>query len=270
MAVVSGHTHQLYNCQVAGRPVTSAASFGRVITTIDLDIDVATKKAIKVEAHNHAVTQDIPPDPAVQAIVDKAAALAGPLENRPIGKITDTLTGGGRDGKPGTLGSVIADANLEATKKNGAKVAIMNAAGVRSDIVFAKSGDEKEDGIVTYGEAFAAQPFGNRLVTMTVTGAELAQTLERELRGAGIYVSQGFEVKWDRDAKDPPKLTLNGKAVKPTDKIRLTTNDFLADRDATLMQIKDRASGGLDVDALEAYFKAHKSVSPPTKPRVTK
>lgn len=269
-AVVSGHTHQLYNCQVAGRPVTSAASFGRVITTIDLDIDPTTKKAVKVEAHNHAVTQDITPDPTVQAIVDKASTLAGPLENRQIGKITETLTGGGRDGKPGTLGSVIADADLEATKKNGAKVAIMNAAGVRADILFPKSGDEKEDGIVTYGEAFAAQPFGNHLLTMTVTGEQLAQTVERELRGAGLYVSQGFEIKWDRDAKDPPKMTLNGKPVKGTDKLRVTTNDFLADRDTTLKEIKDRASGGMDIDALEAYFKAHKSVSPPAKPRVTK
>ena len=35
--VVSGHTHQAYNCTIDGKLVTSAGSFGRVITDIDLD-----------------------------------------------------------------------------------------------------------------------------------------------------------------------------------------------------------------------------------------
>lgn len=268
-AVVSGHTHQLYNCKVAGRPVTSASSFGRVITTIDLEIDPKTKDVLRAEAHNHAVTHDLPPDPAVQAIVDRAATAAAPIENRVIGKITDTLSGGARNGQESTLGRVVADAELEVTKKTAkAQVAIVNAAGIRADILFPKSGDEKEDGLVTYGEAFAAQPFGNRLLTLTVTGEELAKTLERELRGAGVYVSDGLVVKWDRDAKEPPKLTLNGKPVGPTQKIRLTTNNFLADRDPGLAKITDRTPGPVDLEALEAYFAARKVVSPPKAPRV--
>lgn len=269
-AVVSGHTHQLYNCKVAGRPVTSASSFGRVITTIDLEIDPKTKNVTSAVAHNHAVTQDIAPDPTVQAIVDKAVAAAAPLENRVIGKISDTLAGGGRNGQESTLGRVIADAQLEATKKLGAKIAFVNAAGIRSDIVFAKSGDEKEDGLVTYGEAFAAQPFGNTLVTMTVTAADLAETLGRELRGAGVYVSDGLVVKWDRDSKEPPTLLFKGKPLKGTTPVKITTNNFLADRDPTLAKVKDRVNSGADLDALEAYFAAHKVVEPPKKPRLTK
>ena len=269
--VVSGHTHQLYNCKVAGRPVTSASSFGRVITTIDLDIDKQTKKVIKVEAHNHAVTHDIPPDPTVQAIVDKAIAAAAPIENRVVGKITETLRGGGRDGQESTLGRVVADAELEATKKTAkAQVAMVNAAGIRADILYPKSGDEKEDGLVTYGEIFAAQPFGNKLYTMTVTGAELEETIGRELHGAGVYVSEGLVIKWDRDSKDPPKLTLNGKPVTPTQKIRLTTNNFLADRDPGLAKITDRQPGPVDLDALEAYFLAKKTISPPKTSRLQK
>ena len=37
--VVSGHTHQAYNCTIDGKLVTSAGSFGRIITDIDLTID---------------------------------------------------------------------------------------------------------------------------------------------------------------------------------------------------------------------------------------
>lgn len=270
-AVVSGHTHQLYNCKVAGRPVTSASSFGRVITTIDLEIDPKTKDVVKAEAHNHAVTHDLTPDPAVQAIVDRAIAAAAPIENRVIGKITDTLSGGSRNGQESTLGRVVADAQLAATKKTvKAEVAIVNAAGIRADILFPKSGDEKEDGLVTYGEAFAAQPFGNKLYTMTVTGEELTKTLERELRGAGVYVSEGLVIKWERGSKEPPKLTLNGKPVTATQKIRLTTNNFLADRDPGLAKIADRTPGPMDLEALEAYFTAKKVISPPKTARLQK
>jgi 5'-nucleotidase len=270
-AVVSGHTHQLYNCKVGGRPVTSASSFGRVITTIDLDIDPKTHDVIKSEAHNHAVTQDIAPDPTVQAIVDHAAAVAAPLENRVIGHITESLTAGGRNGGESILGNIVADAELEATKKTGAKVALVNATGIRSDILFAKSGDEKEDGIVTYGEAFAAQPFGNRLITLTITCADLASFLERTLKeGGGTFVSEGLTVHYDPspNAKRVVSLDLGGKPLAPTASVRITTNSFLAERDATLRAGKDRLAGPGDLEALEVYFASHPRVSPPKKARV--
>ena len=37
--VVTGHTHQAYICEIDGKLVTSAASFGRLMTDIDLRID---------------------------------------------------------------------------------------------------------------------------------------------------------------------------------------------------------------------------------------
>ena len=37
--IVSAHTHQPYICRMSGKLVTSAASFGRVVTDIDLTLD---------------------------------------------------------------------------------------------------------------------------------------------------------------------------------------------------------------------------------------
>ena len=43
----------------------------------------------------------------------------------------------------------------------------MNPGGVRSDLTYAQSQTPPEgDGVVTFGEAFTFQPFGNTLVTM--------------------------------------------------------------------------------------------------------
>jgi 5'-nucleotidase len=269
--VVSGHTHALYNCRVAGRPVTSALSFGRVVTSIDLTIDPKTRDVVKSEAHNHAVTHDIAPDVAVQSIVTRASAAAAPIENRVIGRITETLYAGARGGAESPLGSVIADAHLEATKKNGAQVALVNGSGVRTDLVYSKSGVEPEDGIITYGEAFAAQPFGNSLVTMTISGKDLVLVLEREMKeGSGMLVSEGLSVRIANDGgkKRVAEVKLGGAVVDPKASIRVTTNSFLASRDPSLKDGTNRTAGPNDLEALETYFAAHPRVSPPKTKRI--
>lgn len=269
-AIVSGHTHQLYNCRVAGKPVTSASSFGRVITALDLEIDPKTRDVVKTEVHNHAVTHDIAPDPTVQAIVDRASATSAPLENRVIGRISASLESAGRNGTDSALGSVIADAQLEATKKFGAKVALVNAGGIRSDILFRKSGDEKEDGIVTYGEVFTAQPFGNRLVTFTITAADLTRVLERSFHESAIWISDGLIVRVDRspNVKRAVTLSLDGVPLATTASVRVTTNSYLAERDPILRAGSDRVGGPGELEALESYFSSHPLVSPPKKVRI--
>ena len=56
-AVITGHTHLPYNCTLEGRIVTSAYSFGRVITEVDLVLDKRTNDVRRdlSTAVNHAV-----------------------------------------------------------------------------------------------------------------------------------------------------------------------------------------------------------------------
>src|SRR5262249_48741530 len=140
--VVSAHTHQAYDCTMDGRVVTSAASFGRIVTKIDLTIDAYARKIVSKKAHNVPVTRDIQPDPDVQSIVATYETKAAPLAQRVVGHISADLT---RDPKIARslscetpLGDVIADAQLEATKdptNGGAVVAFMNPGGIRTDLV---------------------------------------------------------------------------------------------------------------------------------------
>jgi 5'-nucleotidase len=60
--VVSGHTHQAYDCVLQGRLVTSAASYGRLVTKIDLTIDPSAHRVVEKHARNVPVTRDVPPD----------------------------------------------------------------------------------------------------------------------------------------------------------------------------------------------------------------
>ena len=46
----------------------------------------------------------------------------------------------------------------------------MNPGGVRADLLYAASGSEG-DGVLTSGEAYTVQPFGNEMAYTTLTGA---------------------------------------------------------------------------------------------------
>ena len=76
--VVSAHTHQPYICNFGGRLVTSAASFGRLITSIDLTMDGRTGEIVSAAAVNNVVTQTVPKDAGATAIL---GALQGDLRS---------------------------------------------------------------------------------------------------------------------------------------------------------------------------------------------
>ena len=107
--------------------------------------------------------------------------------------------------------AVIADCQLAATReasRGGAEVALMNPGGVRTDLTYAASPTETMDGVVTFGELFTVQPFGNSLVVMTLTGAQIDQLLEQQFRvdstGAPrsliLQVSGGFTYAYSQSA----------------------------------------------------------------------
>ena len=81
--VVSGHTHNAYNCLLPnaasrGIPVTSASSFGRLVTDIDMTINRTTDQPTAITVNNVIVTRDVAIDPAADTIVDKYNTAVAP------------------------------------------------------------------------------------------------------------------------------------------------------------------------------------------------
>ncbi len=69
---------------------------------------------------------------------------------------------------------LIADSMLAATRareKGGAQIALVNATGVRVNL---------PGGPVRYRDAFSMMPFGNNLLVLTLSGAELKMVLEQQ------------------------------------------------------------------------------------------
>ncbi|MBM5572943.1 MULTISPECIES: bifunctional metallophosphatase/5'-nucleotidase [Deefgea] len=281
-AVVSGHTHQAYNCQINGKLVTSANQYGRMISEIDLTLDPQTRDVIKSSAKNIVVSNDVAKDSAQTAIISKYDALVKPLENRVVGTLAGSLLKATNPAGESTLGNVIADAQLAATSGatvGAAQIAFMNPGGVRADLI-------PVAGQVTYGQLFTTQPFGNTLVSMMLTGAQIKELLEQQFVGYTnnqpsnriLLVSNGFSYSWDSTLPagqkvDTANIKLNGVALSSVMNYRVTMNNYLAsggDLFTVLTKGTNILGGAQDVDALEAYIKANANLAVPTLNRVVK
>lgn len=282
--VLSGHSHQAYICDLAGKKVVSGSSFGRLITDVDLKVDRRSGQVTSVAARNVPVTQDVTPDPQVQKIVDFYTTQAAPVANRVVGSITDDLTTTPSASGENVMGEVIADSQLAATRSTGnAVVAFMNPGGVRAPILYDSSAGGEAPGKVTYGELFTVQPFGNSLVTLTLTGAQIKEMLEEQWSGNNaaapkvLLPSAGFTYSWSssapaEDRVDPSSIAIGGVPVDPAGAYRVTVNSFLADGGDNFTVLRDgtdRVGGDVDVDASEAYFTANSPIAPVPLDRIT-
>jgi len=288
--IISGHTHQPYICRMAGKVVTSASSFGRVVTSVDLTLDTKSGKVVDTSAKNHIVTQDVAKDGAAEAILAKYDALSAPLANKIIGTISaDILSARGTPNGQNAageqpMGDVIADAMLAATTPTdfgGAVAAFMNAGGVRSSLLFAKSGTETVDGQVTYGEAFTVQPFGNTLVVKTCTGQQLYDVLNQQFNNPAVgsnrimLPSANVSYQWSDGAKKvvDGSLKFGGVAVDKAASYRVAMNNFMADGGdgyTVFRSCTNPLGGEVDLDAFTRYLGTHPNLAPPTLNRITK
>lgn len=274
--VISGHTHRAYNCVIDGLPVTSGDRYGTLITQIDLLLDPQSKDVISVKPENVIVQPErFQPDARVAELVSRYEALVKPLARRPVARLVAPFTTRPNPAGENSIGQLVADAQLAATKAAGAEIAFMNGGGLRSPL----GGEGRMD--IVYEDLFAVQPFGNQLVTMTVTGAQLLQLLNQQLdtdRERVLLVSRGLTYTWDAARPRGQRVLnetvrLNGQPVRPDQRIRITANNFIADGGdgfPVLRQGTERTLGPSDIDALEAYVRSTPNLAPDTAPRITR
>jgi 5'-nucleotidase len=310
--IVSAHTHAEYRCTFTEggvtRLITSASSFGRILSDVTLTVDDQSDTLVEASATNIIVdnasnlridantipnyfTDAAHRDPAVQAVVDQYVAASAPLANRVIGRIQGSLLRESLLISPRgewTLGDVIADGQLAATAPAGlgnAVIAFMNPGGIRADLVSPEGGRD-----VTYGQAFSVQPFGNSLVTKTMTGDMIRRLLQQQFQGCGgtappngriLQISAGFKYEmqpatgtfnglpaWPTPTGTPAEVAaacagrigqiwLNNTPIDPAASYRVTMNNFLAfggDGFTVFNEGSDALGGAQDIDAWVAYF----------------
>jgi 2',3'-cyclic-nucleotide 2'-phosphodiesterase (5'-nucleotidase family) len=245
--IVSGHTHSLVKTVVNGIPIVQARANGTAYGVADWirRSDGSTAWQVNIET---VWADRVSPDAATAAIVAKYRPEVDRLATQVIAVLGDSLRQG-RGEFP--LGNLIADAQRAAGP--GIDFALMNNGGIRRDL---------HPGPLTYADLFELQPFGNRIVTVRVSGRQLKDVLEHALAGRepDAHIS-GLVVRYD--PRQPPGDRVlemkrpNGALVRAEGSYLLAVPDFLQTGGSGYAMLRThdaRPTGRTDLEALVAYL----------------
>jgi 2',3'-cyclic-nucleotide 2'-phosphodiesterase (5'-nucleotidase family) len=246
-AIVAGHSHAAVAHVVAGIPIVQAYSTGRAFTRLDLTVERGTgvistrvflPQALCVTiapegscmaggaTPKHYEGAPVEPDSSVMAAMQPELERVHRWREEPLAITIETVLLRNRNGLESPLGNLFADALLAAVP--GADAAIGMSArrgGLRDDL---------PAGALTRGALYDVFPFDNRVVTLTLTGAQLRQTLSLETtRGRrGIPSVSGVHVLVTCVNKKPEIQIVrpSGVPIDPVETLVVATTDFFAAR----------------------------------------
>src|SRR5579883_2972685 len=220
--IVGGHTHE----PIPGGErvpvqdpvlIVNTGSSTRNLGRVDLYVDRETKRILSSEERLIPIHPEEGEDPEIAALVDEEHRECEAQFGARIGSVTEALTRSPRHA-PSALGSLYCDVVRDFS---GADVAFTNPHGLRADL---PAGD------VLLRNIYEFEPFGNTVVTMTFSGAELRKLLEEMLTVENLECS-GIEVQYDSKAPAGSRLvsvTIGGKPLDDKRIYKIATNNFLA------------------------------------------
>ncbi|MFK5584768.1 cell wall-binding repeat-containing protein [Serinicoccus sp. LYQ131] len=286
-AIYSGHTHQPYVCSIDDpngdpRSVTGAAQYGHVVTDTRLAVSRTTGDVLRerVLSGNNLVLQSLPDNAAVADIVAEWEARAEVLAGEVVGTVAEDITGdaGGDRGVETPMANLIADSILFGTEgedQGDAQISFMNVGGVRASLLVDQISNDEAPGEVTYEEAYNVAPFGNLLVSVDMTGAQVKAVLEQQFvpdRGRpylALGVSEGFTYTWDDSQPEGSKVSgmeLDGVPLEMDGTYRVSTLNFLAeggDDFTAFTEGTNLVGGPEDLANLVSYLEANPDLQAP-------
>lgn len=273
--LLTGHTHNGFACLLPDpdgelRAVNGPGDWGRVLSETTFTVDKRTKDVVRetLEVENHVVDANaIVPNAQVAEIVAKWTAMADVMAQEVIGSAAEPITGdaGGDRGIETPMANLVADAILWGTQDAGGQIAFMNVGGVRASL---------DAGDITYEEAYNVAPFGNLLVTLDMTGAQIEAVLnqqynpDRSRAMLALGVSEGFTYTWDATTNSvvPGSMMLNGTPIDPNATYKVSTLSFLAevgDAFTAFTEGTNLVGGPEDLANLVAYIQQHSPLTAP-------
>ncbi|MCL6457723.1 MAG: bifunctional 2',3'-cyclic-nucleotide 2'-phosphodiesterase/3'-nucleotidase [Gorillibacterium sp.] len=250
--ILAGHNHGGLNKVIDGKLVVESYSYGTAFSDIDLVIDRATQDIVKKSAEIVDVKHEgVIPDPEIKKMVEDYLVKNAPVMNVAVGKTDADITRVVSAAGESALGNLIADGMRDTMDTD---FAFMNSGGIRNDLL---------KGNITYGNAFGVQPFGNVLIKMTLTGAQIKELLNQQW-GTTAKIGQisGFTYSYDSTKPAGEKIVeikkADGTPVVDATSYTIVVNDFMAtggDGYTVLIKGTTRVAGPVDLDATIEYIK---------------
>ncbi|MEO1816277.1 MAG: bifunctional UDP-sugar hydrolase/5'-nucleotidase [Acetobacterium sp.] len=186
--IVDGHTHDVENREVNGTLIVQTGCYSSAVGEVEITLNKDTDqpdpedasytiqgKTASLTTAAEATDEVIPADPTVAALIASIEAREDPIKKEVVGN-TPVKLGGSTDNiwqdvRLGelNLGRALSDSYRFAT---GADIAAENAGGIRAQI---------PAGEINKGQVIDVLPFGNYLVTKSLSGADIKEMLETSI-----------------------------------------------------------------------------------------
>jgi 2',3'-cyclic-nucleotide 2'-phosphodiesterase / 3'-nucleotidase / 5'-nucleotidase len=252
--IFGGHDHKYLNTTVDGKLLVQSYSYGTAFSDVDLTINPDTQD-ITAKIAEIVTTFQTPEflDAEVKSQLDSYKAEVEPIIGELVGEAAIDITRTANEAGESALGNLIADGMLDATT---ADFAFMNAGGIRNDLA---------KGEITWGDLFSIQPFGNDLVTLTITGEQVRTLLNQQFSADRYRIMSiaGLKYTWSDERELGEKVVdiylPNGSKIDPKAEYTVAVNNFMADGGdgyTILKEGTDRKVWSTDLEALVTYVKA--------------
>jgi 2',3'-cyclic-nucleotide 2'-phosphodiesterase (5'-nucleotidase family) len=243
-AIVAGHSHAVVAHRVAGIPIIESFSHGRAFGRVDLVVDRETRRVVDShlfqpqELCSHADPaaggcaasgkqaryegRDVVIDEAIVEAMAPAMRRVRARQAGPLDVVVDTDVRRSLElGSP--LGNLFADAIRDAVPGTDISVNNNGFGGLRADL---------PQGLLTFGRLYDVFPFDNRLVRLTLSGAELqrvfTEEVQRDRRGALAISGVRVRAACDSDGLEVQLVRASGVPIEAMDRLTVVTTDMLA------------------------------------------
>jgi 5'-nucleotidase / UDP-sugar diphosphatase len=263
--IVGGHSHtEAKTAVVVGETIiVQAGYYGNYLGVMKIAVDTGSKKIIQHPERRILRKVKAGPDDAYD---EDVAAIIKRYDDQIRGEfgrvVGETLVDLRKRPFESNIGNLVCDAMRKAA---GSQIAIQNNGGLRTTIPAGK---------ITLEQIYTLLPFDNNLMTMDLTGAQIADILEYNAKTEGMLQVSGLKVVYDLAAPEGSRvkeLTIGGKPADRSRVYRVTTNDFLAaggDRFGMFREGKNAVVGDDIREAVLDYLKKHSPVSPRIEGRI--
>lgn len=288
--LIGDHTNFEVKTTINNILVLENLSKGVRFAVIKIVVDTNTGQVVYRTATIHKPWNiGMAPDPAIQARIDELKAQVGPILNTIIGESTVAIpradSCGRSDGQlcESKIGDLVTD-SIRLTYATD--FAITNSGGLRADLT--RAGDLAPSGNfnIRRGYVLDVLPFGNIVVTLQITGAELKAMLENgvsAMPAASGRFPQVSGLCFTYNISNPAGSRVSGAVGQATDgsctgaAVDLTAasiytialNDFMASGgDGYPVVISRATTRDLMDQVLADFITAHTPVSPATQGRI--
>ncbi|HEY8498147.1 MAG TPA: bifunctional UDP-sugar hydrolase/5'-nucleotidase [Limnochordales bacterium] len=270
--VVGGHEHDVMRQVEGGRLIVKAGSDNRYLGVVDLTVQDG--RVTGFSDRMLAVDEKLAEQPAMAAMVSGWVARLSQEMDVVIGRTAVDLDARNSvvRAREAPLGNLVADAIREAV---GAQIAITNGGGIRTNAVLPAGPIRRRDVV-------AWLPFGNVVVKVEVTGAQVRAALENGVSQVEQLAGRFPQVSGLRFAFDPSKpagqrvvwVKVGERPLDESATYTLATNDYMLRGGDGYQSLQggrvlvDPAAGPLMAEVVARYIEARGTVSPTVEGRI--